>query len=102
MKQAKGNYLFFLAPDTELIGADSLEEMLGSCMRKESGIVGARLYDGENRIAHAGVIIGLHGLAGAAFARLSKDGGRCLQPDLKPSVLQRSDWSLYAGETECL
>ena len=28
-----------------------LEEMLGSCMRKESGIVGARLYDGEKRIA---------------------------------------------------
>ena len=92
VKQAKGNYLFFLAPDTELIGADSLEEMLGSCMRKESGIVGARLYDGENRIAHAGVIIGLHGLAGAAFAGFPKT-----EEDVYSRILSRQCYSAVTG-----
>ena len=92
VKQAKGNYLFFLAPDTELIGADSLEEMLGSCMRKESGIVGARLYDGEKRIAHAGVIIGLHGLAGAAFAGFPKT-----EEDVYSRILSRQCYSAVTG-----
>ena len=71
-------------------------------MREESGIVGARLYDGEKRIAHAGVIIGLHGLAGAAFAGFPKTEEDVYSRILSRQVLQRSDWSLYAGETECL
>lgn len=93
VKQAKGSYLLFLAPDTELIGADSLEEMLGCCMRKESGVVGARLYDGENRISHAGVIIGLHGLAGNAFAGLPKT-----EEDVYSRILSRQGYSAVTGK----
>jgi GT2 family glycosyltransferase len=41
-------------------------------MRDEVGIVGAKLYYGDGSIQHAGVIIGLGGIAGHAFVSLKK------------------------------
>ena len=40
---AKGEYLLLLNNDTEIINPDCLEELLGYCMRKDVGAVGARL-----------------------------------------------------------
>ncbi len=42
--------------------------MLGICCRPEVGAVGARLYYGDDTIQHAGVIVGLGGIMGHAFA----------------------------------
>lgn len=65
--QAKGDYILFLNNDTELLNADSIEEMIGYCMRKDVGAVGARLYYEDGTIQHAGVIVGMGGVAGHAF-----------------------------------
>lgn len=65
---ASGEYLLFLNNDTEIINKDCIEEMLGICSRADVGAVGARLYYGDNTIQHAGVILGLGGIAGHAFA----------------------------------
>lgn len=65
--QAKGDYILFLNNDTEIVNADCLEELLGYCMRKDVGAVGARLYYEDGTIQHAGVIVGLGGIAGHAF-----------------------------------
>lgn len=46
--------------------------MLGNCQRKEVGIVGAKLYYPDNTIQHAGVIIGIGGVAGHAFLGLPR------------------------------
>ncbi|MEE0419926.1 MAG: glycosyltransferase family 2 protein [Lachnospiraceae bacterium] len=67
-RSARGEYLLFLNNDTEMISEDCLEEMLGICCRPEVGAVGARLYYGDDTIQHAGVIVGLGGIAGHAFA----------------------------------
>ena len=64
---ARGEYLLFLNNDTELIAEDSLENMMGLCMRKDVGAVGARLYFEDGTIQHAGVILGYGGIAGHAF-----------------------------------
>lgn len=64
---AKGEYLLFLNNDTEIINEDCIEELLGYCMREEVGIVGARLYYPDDTIQHAGVIVGLGGVAGHCF-----------------------------------
>ncbi|ETA80691.1 glycosyltransferase [Youngiibacter fragilis] len=69
---SKGEYLLLLNNDTEIINHDCIEEMLGHCMREEVGIVGAKLYYGDGSIQHAGVIIGLGGIAGHAFVSLKK------------------------------
>ena len=67
---ARGEYLLFLNNDVELISPDSITEMVAYCSRPEVGIVGARLMYGDDTIQHAGVIVGLGGIAGAAFVGL--------------------------------
>jgi len=69
---SRGEYLLLLNNDTEIMKADCIEEMLGHCMRAEVGIVGSKLYYGDGSIQHAGVIIGLGGIAGHAFVGLKK------------------------------
>lgn len=77
-RQAKGDYILFLNNDTELVDKDSLKEMLGYCMREDVGAVGARLYYADGSIQHAGIVIGLGGLAGHTFVgSLHEDPGYC-------------------------
>ena len=67
---AIGRYLLFLNNDVELINPDSITEMVAYVGRPEVGIVGARLLYGDHTIQHAGVIVGLGGIAGACFVGL--------------------------------
>ena len=71
--QATGEYLLFLNNDTEMINKDCIEEMLTFCMREGTGAVGARLFYPDGDIQHAGVIVGLGGIAGHAFLGLNHD-----------------------------
>ena len=69
-KAARGEYLLLLNNDVELRKPDSIWEMLCYGSREEIGIVGARLCYPDDTIQHAGVIVGLGGIAGAAFVGL--------------------------------
>ncbi|MDO4438551.1 MAG: glycosyltransferase [Eubacteriales bacterium] len=66
-KAAEGKYLLLLNNDVELIDPDSLLEMYGLLRRKDIGIVGARLLYEDDTIQHAGVVVGIGGIAGAVF-----------------------------------
>lgn len=66
-RYAAGEYLLFLNNDTEFLEKDSLKEMISYAVREDVGIVGARLYYPDGSIQHAGVILGLGGVAGHAF-----------------------------------
>lgn len=68
-QHAKGEYYLLLNNDTEIINPDCLEELLGYCMRKDVGAVGARLYYEDDTIQHAGVVIGFGGIAGHCFVQ---------------------------------
>ncbi len=63
-EQCDGQYLVFLNNDTEVISENWLELMLGNCQRNEVGAVGAKLYFENDTIQHAGVVLGLGGIAG--------------------------------------
>lgn len=69
VQYAKGDYYLLLNNDTEIINEDCLEELLGYCMRKDVGAVGARLYYDDDTIQHAGVVIGFGGIAGHCFVQ---------------------------------
>lgn len=73
VNHTKGEYLLFLNNDIEALNSCWIEEMLSNCQRKNVGIVGAKLYYPNNKIQHAGVIIGIGGVAGHAFLGLSKE-----------------------------
>ena len=68
---ARGEYLLLLNNDTEIINPDCLEELLGYCMRSDVGAVGARLYYEDDTIQHAGVVLGMGGIAGHIMCQAS-------------------------------
>lgn len=72
VQEAKGEYILFLNNDVELIAENWIEEMLGICQRPEVGMVGAKLYFPDETIQHAGVILGLGGVAGHIFSGVSR------------------------------
>ena len=49
--------------DIEMITEDWLEEMLGTCQRREVGVVGAKLYYPDDTVQHAGIVVGIGGNA---------------------------------------
>ena len=70
---AKGDYILCLNNDVTVITPDWLERMIGQCQRKEVGIVGVKLYYPDDTIQHAGVIIGIGGVAGAMFVGMARE-----------------------------
>ena len=72
VRHAKGEYLLFLNNDIEVINSDWLGEMLSNCQREEVGAVGAKLYYPDNTVQHAGVIVGIGGVAGSVFVGLKR------------------------------
>ncbi len=60
---AKGEYLLLLNNDIELLSGTGLEELLGTCQRREVGVVGAKLYYPDNTVQHAGIVVGIGGNA---------------------------------------
>lgn len=72
VRHASGAYLLFLNNDMEVISPDWIEEMLGHCQRRDTGIVGARLYYPDDTVQHAGIIVGLGGVAGSLFVGLKR------------------------------
>jgi O-antigen biosynthesis protein len=63
---ARGSLLCFLNNDTEVISADWLEEMVSLAGRDGVGAVGAMLYYPNDTMQHAGVVLGLGGIASHA------------------------------------
>ena len=69
---AKGEYLVLLNNDIEILTTDWLEELLGNCQRPEVGIAGARLYYPDNTVQHAGIVMGIDGIAANMFPGLRR------------------------------
>ncbi len=72
-KHATGEILLFLNNDTEVLNNDWMERMLEHGVRKEVGAVGAKLCYPNETIQHAGVVIGMGGIAGHPHLYYPKD-----------------------------
>ena len=70
VKKCQGEYLIFLNNDTEVISPDWIESMLQLAQNKNTGAVGCKLIYPNQNIQHAGVILGLDGIANHNFYRL--------------------------------
>lgn len=67
VEKASGEYILLLNNDTVMINGDAISEMIGFARREDVGAVGARLYYGNNTVQHAGLILGLGGVANSQF-----------------------------------
>ena len=109
---AGGEYLLCLNNDITVITPDWLERMIGQCQRRKVGIVGARLYYPDNTIQHAGVIVGIGGVAGALFVGMPRERSgylrkAILQQDLSAvtaacMMVDRRAWEAVGGFDEKL
>jgi GT2 family glycosyltransferase len=79
---ARGDYLLFLNNDTEMINPDSITEMVGHAERAWTGAVGAKLLYEDDSIQHAGLIIGLGGVANSPFLHVNKMAAGYMMRDL--------------------
>lgn len=70
---AAGEIIGLINNDIEVISPGWLSEMVGHAMRPEIGCVGAKLYYGDDTIQHAGVIVGLGGVAGHSHKYFPRD-----------------------------
>ena len=67
VSQCDGEIVGLLNNDIEVISPDWLEEMTSHARRPEIGAVGSMLYYPDDRIQHAGVVLGSGGVANHAY-----------------------------------
>ncbi len=82
---AKGQYIVCLNNDITVITPDWIERLLGQCQAGDVGIVGAKLYYPDDTIQHAGVIVGIGGVAGSLFVGMP----RARSGYLRKAILQQ-------------
>lgn len=66
VEHASGSVIGLINNDVEPISSDWLTEMVAQVCRPEIGCVGAKLYYPDGTVQHAGVILGIGGIAGHA------------------------------------
>ena len=67
VRETRGELLAFLNNDIEVVHGDWLEELVSQALRPEVGAVGAKLLYPDGFVQHAGVVIGVGGVADHAF-----------------------------------
>ena len=67
-RDVKGEFICLMNNDIEVISEDWLEEMVSQAARPDIGAVGAMLYYPDDTIQHAGVLVGMGGVAGHLYA----------------------------------
>ncbi len=72
VKNCDGEYVVQLNSDTKLLTPNWLEKFIGFASREDIGAVGARLYYKDKSIQHAGIAIGICGLAANLFLNTPK------------------------------
>jgi GT2 family glycosyltransferase len=110
VQRVSGNVICLLNDDTEVIGGDWLDEMVSQLLQPGVGAVGTKLYYPDGRIQHAGIILGIGGVAGHAYRmhdRLSSGYfGRLLTAQNLSAVtgacmvVRREAWSEVGGLNE--
>jgi glycosyltransferase involved in cell wall biosynthesis len=73
VKQAKGEIIGLINNDIQVINSEWLVEMVSHAQREDIGCVGAMLYYPNDTIQHAGVIIGIGGVAGHSHKYFRRD-----------------------------
>jgi GT2 family glycosyltransferase len=72
-ERAQGELLCFLNDDTDVIESDWLSAMVAHALQDRVAAVGGMLVYPNNRIQHAGVVLGAGGVAAHTYSRKARD-----------------------------
>lgn len=76
--RAKGELILFLNNDIEAINPDWLEALVKQAVQPGVGAVGAKLLYADDTIQHAGIVVGMSGVAGHSHQFYPRDAaGHC-------------------------
>jgi glycosyltransferase involved in cell wall biosynthesis len=70
--RASGDVLCFLDEATEIVSPDWLDVLVGHVSQPGVGVAGATIYDDDGRLRHAGLVLGLGGVAGPVHEGLDR------------------------------
>lgn len=94
---ARGEILVTLNNDIEAVEPDWLHEMVAHALRPDVGVVGCLLLYPDRSVQHAGVIIGLSGVAGHMYADAAPD-----DPGYAGRILAAQDLSAVTGACQVM
>lgn len=78
VRYTDGDIVVFLNNDTEVISADWLQILVSHALQANVGCVGAKLYYDDNTVQHAGVFVGVGGVASHPYRGASSfERGYC-------------------------
>jgi glycosyltransferase involved in cell wall biosynthesis len=84
---ARGEHVVLLNNDIEIISGEWIEALLEHSQRPEIGAVGGKLYFPNETIQHAGVIVGLGGVAGHSHKHFPRNiEGYFYQPNIVRNI----------------
>ena len=92
VEKAQGEYLLFLNNDTEVTTIDWIEAMVEQAQRPSIGAVGALLLYPDDTIQHAGVVLGIGGVAGHSHKYLPS-----LLPGYISQAITTNNYSAVTG-----
>lgn len=69
-KCIRGTYILLVNGTISMISYDWMKELAGICQRKQTGAVGIKLYNRDETIKHAGIILGMDGYAFEGWPRV--------------------------------
>lgn len=72
-REARGSVLGLINNDVEVINGDWLTELVSHALRPDVGCVGAKLYYPDDTIQHAGVVLGIGGIAGHSHKHFNRN-----------------------------
>lgn len=73
VSNASGDYIVLLNNDTEIITPNWLDVMVGYAMQEHIGAVGTKLLYPDDTVQHAGIILGIGGIAQHCFIENSRE-----------------------------
>jgi len=73
VRHARGDLVLLLNNDIEVVSEDWLEEMAAQAMRPRVGAVGTKLLYPDDTVQHAGVVLGVGGIAGHSHKYFAND-----------------------------
>lgn len=85
VKNSNGEYIVLLNNDIEFITPSWMEELLMYAQRPDVGICGMKLYFNDRSIQHAGVTLGIRGLAGHRYREVEE---KDFKPDDYINIVQ--------------
>ena len=95
--QARGEFLMTLNNDIEAFEPDWLDELVSQASRPGVGLVGCLLLYPDHSVQHAGVIVGLSGVAGHMYADAAPD-----DPGYAGRIYATQDLSAVTGACQLM